>query len=178
MKVKLDHFPNFQGIFLPKSLCSKPPNHCKVQLQGGEKISSTRNVEDRIHIWVYSMLRISSFTLFKSISEEQCKKLNWAEILFITLILSFFANPNKAPIDYWGEIPQNYHTFACCLIPPKWVHPGRLTWNLLINHELKGKWSEPNLQGIMFLPLIFQGALNNPCLIQGISLRWIREKGS
>ena len=29
------------------------------------------------------------------------------------------------------------------------LHPGRLTWNLQITHEKKGKWSEPNLQGIM-----------------------------
>ena len=25
------------------------------------------------------------------------------------------------------------------------IHPGRLTWNLQITHEKKGKWSEPNL---------------------------------
>ena len=36
------------------------------------------------------------------------------------------------------------------------LHPGRLTWNLQITHEKKGKWSEPNLHGIMFQPLIFR----------------------
>ena len=29
-----------------------------------------------------------------------------------------------------------------------------------INHEKKGTWSEPNLQGIMFQPLIFRGVYN------------------
>ena len=29
------------------------------------------------------------------------------------------------------------------------LHPGRLTWNLQIAHFFEGKWSEPNLQGIM-----------------------------
>ena len=30
-------------------------------------------------------------------------------------------------------------------------------WNLQITDEKKGTWSEPNLQGIIFQPLIFRG---------------------
>ena len=48
-------------------------------------------------------------------------------------------------IQLWGETP--------CIYTP-WKING---WNLQITHEKKGTWSEPNLQGIMFQPLIFQG---------------------
>ena len=30
-------------------------------------------------------------------------------------------------------------------------------WNLQITHEMKGKWSEPNLQDYGTQPLIFRG---------------------
>jgi len=39
-----------------------------------------------------------------------------------------------------------------------WVTPWKINgWNLQPSPIWKGKWSEPNLQGIMFQPLIFRG---------------------
>ena len=44
--------------------------------------------------------------------------------------------------------------------------------NLQITHKKKGKWSEPNLQGIMFQPLIFQSVdLCNPLWVSVCSLQ-------
>ena len=56
----------------------------------------------------------------------------------------------------WGELP------VCFRDSTPWKING---WNLQITHEKKGKISEPNLQGIMFQPLIFQGVAMIPiCL--------------
>ena len=58
-------------------------------------------------------------------------------------LLSRNENCSMAIVSHLVFLQQQW----CCRFC---IHPGRLTWNLHITYEKKRKWSEPNLQGIMF----------------------------
>ena len=58
----------------------------------------------------------------------------------------------KGGILSWWQEPTHLNTYET-----PWKTNG---WNLQITHEKKGKWSEPNLQGIMCKMLIFKGCIS------------------
>ena len=87
----------------------------------------------------------------------------WGRALAVLVVrgtVRFFRlSASESPPESDGEMSQNHQLGAYLTHHHQWgytLEDERLE-PTAITHEKKGKWSEPNLQGIMFRPIIFRG---------------------